>query len=66
MKLSPFVGGFAGMVHGTTGISGMVGTPFFHSSAHAGRCGGFAHLERVVEAVFHPLILRETLVCEAR
>ena len=31
MKLSPFVGGFAGMVHGTTGLSGMVGTPFFHA-----------------------------------
>ncbi|MEO9826276.1 MAG: sulfite exporter TauE/SafE family protein [Paracoccaceae bacterium] len=31
-QLAPFAGGFAGVVHGTTGLSGMVGTPFFHAS----------------------------------
>ena len=30
--LAPVVGGFAGMVHGTTGLSGLVGTPFFHAA----------------------------------
>ena len=30
-KAAPFVGGLAGMVHGTTGLSGMIGTPFFHA-----------------------------------
>jgi len=27
--LAPYMGGVAGVVHGTTGLSGMVGTPFF-------------------------------------
>jgi len=31
-QLAPFVGGFAGLVHGTTGLSGLVGTPFFHAA----------------------------------
>ena len=34
-KLAPFVGGFAGMVHGITGLSGLVGTPFFHAAGLA-------------------------------
>jgi uncharacterized membrane protein YfcA len=31
-KLAPIVGFFAGMMHGATGLSGLVGTPFFHAS----------------------------------
>ena len=33
--LAPTVGGFAGLVHGTTGLSGMVGTPYFHAAGLA-------------------------------
>jgi uncharacterized membrane protein YfcA len=34
-KIAPLIGGLAGMVHGTTGLSGMVGTPFFHAAGLA-------------------------------
>tara|TARA_R110002124_G_scaffold48148_7_gene142428 strand:- start:822 stop:1583 length:762 start_codon:yes stop_codon:yes gene_type:complete len=30
-KLSPVIGGFAGMAHGATGLSGLIGTPYFHA-----------------------------------
>ena len=33
--LAPVVGGFAGIVHGTTGLSGMVGTPYFYAAGLA-------------------------------
>lgn len=31
-RSAPFVGGLAGMVHGATGLSGLVGTPFLHAA----------------------------------
>lgn len=34
-KLAPVVGGVAGTVHGTMGLSGLIGTPFFLSSGMA-------------------------------
>jgi uncharacterized membrane protein YfcA len=30
-RLSPFIGGMAGMAHGTMGLSGLIGTPYFHA-----------------------------------
>ncbi len=30
-RLAPVVGGFAGAVHGATGLSGLVGTPYLHA-----------------------------------
>lgn len=30
-RFSPVIGGFAGMAHGATGLSGLIGTPYFHA-----------------------------------
>ena len=35
VKLAPYVGGLAGAVHGSMGLSGLIGTPFFHASSLA-------------------------------